>query len=1019
MSDRQVRERMPSGIGGRDPDFRPTGAQVGRGRTFQVQAMPTQFDRFRDILMGPGRAAISAVRGQQAAEQNMERLRSQVMARNESIVQAAEQANIAAGRHRAAQAAAQQKTEEQKRMDQARNRLMDILSSENSENPTWVMQETGKYMANAATTSERALWFNAWDQARQGTRREAEQLEAEARREELLDFAQAGNTAANIAQIAQSELQDNPQLQRELIGNGGGIHNRTQEWLLAEAAQASPEFFNISPDDPLRDDKLKVRDDLIQQIVKQSIRLGDSLVQQHVQESRTLRQQQAERRFESSSRGWLRGDLTFEDMVAIDETTEREMLGFKTQSERQTDRDRRALHLAQRLGDMEDGITEAEVMERLNEVTEAMPHLESRIGNAFQERFERNLTDSLLNRVDRILHEQQTSLGTAPVNVAVDAIREAAELAAMEIGIPDPDQRTLAHGRMQRMIDRVAGQLTQQESQRLQQVNTETQQWINSATGRTTNPDQAYKGSPLALSLAEGLEPQSPQMQVFQEHWSRENDDPMPWEPDSDGIFRLDVNNPDHVEMLSSMARMEADIRRSDRGVNYEISSNQVKDLTAWLQSGNAGLTEAALEFTVNLGPKGHQALMSKLDDNDRKRLREAERMYRRGAGLTEVVSAVANLSDDILDQSRRRVEEVFEENPQPRRFTETNQRLMSSLVNTLAEQGFSVEPTPLRHRIRENVGEVLPTRNRFAASARHAAEQLESAIAAHPREFNDAFTLMRTWMDREGISEQEAADRLTDMWAWEGIAPLSVGQDDDGNHIMRLLPYRSHMTKTAHLPEGVTEIGGIQEQAWRQYTQPFYGGQQPGEQPDREVQREMVTNLLSRIDGLTDENIRRFVENEWDSNEPMLQTIFKIVNDLPQVRGQLTPLIGASEAELRRHITIRPAVYDSALMSRYAGLEPQDGGGLPIDIFVGNVNLSTIFGPDDRNQLVTPFTTSFFFLTDDNRAAVSERHRRQVEEDQRQRRIENRRQKRQDSQRSRGMQGMRQTAQAHSLHHH
>lgn len=304
---RETLRDIPSGPGSADPVF-----------TQQVSVQPVkpsfrpirdQLEKLRNGLFAAGTAlatGLSALANQRAA---LERKKDEVVRQQEqeiAEVQAAKNAEV--------------KLQTQRRLDKQAAAAQDLVLDPRSENPEWLLQQASVRFDNSQTIEEREIWFNVIGRAQRGLR----VRERDEKRELLEDINTAAMTSFQVVQQMGIELQNDPALQAELIGDGKNITQRVENWILSAVQDASPDLFDIREGDTNFEERVKQRDRLMAQLVKSSNPISNRLMKQYVREVNNQNEVTAGQKIDAAFTGVLTGNHAGLDEVrqTIDEIEE-------------------------------------------------------------------------------------------------------------------------------------------------------------------------------------------------------------------------------------------------------------------------------------------------------------------------------------------------------------------------------------------------------------------------------------------------------------------------------------------------------------------------------------------------------------------------------------------------------------------------------------------------------------------------------------------------------------------------
>ena len=264
--------KVPRGPGTIDPDFTSQVAVQQAGPVAVEQE--TQFERFERSLTNIG-ADIAGALGSLAQQQNsIARLKDQAIARQEKMM-----SSVVAGQF------AIRESLQKRRLQDVQNRQIELLARASDHNPEWLFRQARIGFNNSASVEEQAMW----SELLLGSRKLADKFKVTEEKERQNDIVQQFSMAGQTATVAVSEMVSNLQadsdLQKELMGNGVGIHQRVQDWILSEATDSAPQIFDIDRRDPDRELKEEQRDQLVAELVEKSLRVGDGLVRLHTDRS--------------------------------------------------------------------------------------------------------------------------------------------------------------------------------------------------------------------------------------------------------------------------------------------------------------------------------------------------------------------------------------------------------------------------------------------------------------------------------------------------------------------------------------------------------------------------------------------------------------------------------------------------------------------------------------------------------------------------------------------------------------
>lgn len=260
--------QLPRGQGTFDPEFTSRVEPIREQEVARVQE--TQFEQFEKAMINIGSGFAGSLQSLADQARGLARLKDQAVARQDKIM-----SQIAAGQ------AAGQRSMQERRLNDIKQDQQKLLIEAPDHDPEWLFKRVRTSFNNAASQEEQAMWSELLI----GSRSLADKFKISEEKEHdnqiIQQFAMAGQTAQQAVGEMVSTLQQDTELQRELMGNGVGIHQRVQDWILSEAATAAPDIFDIDRSDPDRELKLEQRDQLIAALVENSLPVGDQLIRQH------------------------------------------------------------------------------------------------------------------------------------------------------------------------------------------------------------------------------------------------------------------------------------------------------------------------------------------------------------------------------------------------------------------------------------------------------------------------------------------------------------------------------------------------------------------------------------------------------------------------------------------------------------------------------------------------------------------------------------------------------------------
>lgn len=263
--------QLPRGQGTFDPEFTSRVEPIREQEVAKVQE--TQFEQLERAMINIGSGIVGGLQSLAEQQSGLARLKDQAIARQDKIM-----SQIVAGR------VAGQRSMQERRLNDIKISQQQLLIEAPDHDPEWLFKRVRTSFNNAASQEEQAMWSELLIGSRSLADKFKINEDKEHDNEIIQQFAMAGQTAQQAVAEMVSALQQDPNLQRELMGNGVGIHQRVQDWILSEAGVAAPDIFDIRAGDPDRELKLEQRDQLIAALVENSLPVGDQLIKQHTGE---------------------------------------------------------------------------------------------------------------------------------------------------------------------------------------------------------------------------------------------------------------------------------------------------------------------------------------------------------------------------------------------------------------------------------------------------------------------------------------------------------------------------------------------------------------------------------------------------------------------------------------------------------------------------------------------------------------------------------------------------------------
>ena len=457
------------------PTFSPSIQVATPGMNLAIQE--TQFDQLRSVLLGAGTQAARAFAAEGTRNQQMEalrdRARQQSEARQAQVSARFDQANMRA-------AAAEQQRQaglQKKRMDQISDKQMSLQLRARERGPEWLLQQATAEFNNAANTDERRAWFGLLNQSHEMVQQSEIEAERKQQATTLMELSMAGDTAKKATDILIGELQADSSLREELIGDGTNIHSRVLEYVIGEAASVAPDLFNQTSEDPA---VVRQSQDLINQLERQAIRVGDALIQEHTRNAEGANERVGLQQLEAIANSYLTGAGIEEiELDGIEgqqvmgdalDIIRREHFNHLPFAEWEKVVDGFVTEAAVNLGRLANNITIQDAIFKLDELEEAFPQRSRVIADA-RDQMENSIQDRLANRSMRQMSQRGIN-NPNPDNVdaVTQIIQEQSQIMEAELGAtPDADM-TDSQTRMNRVLRASTDQILQEFTGQAQQM---------------------------------------------------------------------------------------------------------------------------------------------------------------------------------------------------------------------------------------------------------------------------------------------------------------------------------------------------------------------------------------------------------------------------------------------------------------------------------------------------------------------------------------------------------------------
>lgn len=248
--------------GGANPDMRmPNSGLNAPGR--QEQPRTERIDQLRNLLITAGSsiagavgsdARVSAIAKQRREERiaDSRRLAAQVQQKKDDALDAQER---------------QYKANMKSRFQGIEQEQYTILRDPRSTSSEWVMNQAVLRQDNAGSDVEKSAWNDFIIQHQSRSRQDAKEEGARVAREsnrQLTDDAQyAAKTGQQAIDVLAAQINEDPELEQKLLGDGRGISDRVYDFAYKAAIQSAPGLFDLDKKDPMYAEKRRAGDELL------------------------------------------------------------------------------------------------------------------------------------------------------------------------------------------------------------------------------------------------------------------------------------------------------------------------------------------------------------------------------------------------------------------------------------------------------------------------------------------------------------------------------------------------------------------------------------------------------------------------------------------------------------------------------------------------------------------------------------------------------------------------------------
>jgi hypothetical protein len=175
----------------------------------------------------------------------------------------------------------------------------------------WMEQRLRTGMANASSLEEQQMWMQGWLKAKDGVQTETEE-------DARMSFNSAAMAAGEVVSKLQASLEEDAALKAQLIGDGVGVGERVQNWIMAEAMNASPAAFEIDETlpDSLKQTMEAAKSNLVHQLTEKSYGITKQLVAEYNSKVDEANRQQATSQVAADIQSTITGKQTVDQLEA-------------------------------------------------------------------------------------------------------------------------------------------------------------------------------------------------------------------------------------------------------------------------------------------------------------------------------------------------------------------------------------------------------------------------------------------------------------------------------------------------------------------------------------------------------------------------------------------------------------------------------------------------------------------------------------------------------------------------------
>jgi hypothetical protein len=716
--------------GGTNADFgQAPGYNQTLGRELAVpgtDARPRteRLDQLRSVLVAAGQAIPGAVMTE---------------ARIQNLAQQRRQERIAESRRLAASVRQRQDEELQGEERQYRTNLegrlqgversqFNILRDARSTNSEWVMNQAVLQQENAGSQEEKDAWngfiIRYQQNAREDSKQEGERIARESNRRLADDVDFAAKTAQNAVDVFAQDISGDPELERQLIGDGRGIADRVYDYAYQAAIASAPELFNLTKSDPQYAAKKRAGDELLLELESRAL---NGIVRPLVAKAGKNQERSSEVagwnliEAQQLSYGEGRQDAeTFHDNVGDIIRTK-----FAHLDPGQQDELRQKMYTQQftRLVSMLDSEDPANALDRMEGLLSVADLSDSEKEVIRENIISDKFPQAVANRLGQQFASAENELNTVPVGssgrsdprkAALDMLRNPngevggpsryMDIGAQmldKLGIKPGQPLTPLQANLQMAVLSQVDKAEQAAISLQKQVDRKVDAGITLRQGgalSSEDANKAWSGGWSMSAFSGNITPDDAAYQTLAQEYQQAYGEPIPW----DGTSPL-VLNEKTAKIGTMLAQEDA---RAWRGNTATAIPAQVgQRVTENLQSGNPAQVKWSLDFYHELGPAGQERLSKTLGTGpeavwtnavliEGQRLLYNPRPTEQGRDIATVSNQIRSITETMANTANNRalLDAAVRWEREPKYNTDAAKALESALSASPSEGGFGAD---------------------------------------------------------------------------------------------------------------------------------------------------------------------------------------------------------------------------------------------------------------------------------------------------------------------------------------